>query len=152
MSSLNLLTPPTTPDDEWSDPKIGLELLSFNEYQSIEFRGRATSDCILVKVKDLIEYFNLDSQYMRTVNSHLVTCSLRDLYVQDFSSITGASNHSSLFEEYSGSFELYIKYKGIDILAHNVPVLEPFRDWLDTILGIDMLQCFEEINYDALGW
>lgn len=156
MSSLHL--PPTTPDDECPAPRFpsDLELITFdvcpNRYGVIEFRGRKTREGIRIKVNDLITRFKLNVVYMRTVAQHLVTYSLQDLYKQDFYSLSGASsNDPTLFSEYAQSYELYIKYKGIDILAHNIPKLAPFRDWLESVMDID-LHCYEDIDYDSLGW
>jgi len=160
MSFLNLLTPPTTPDDECPAPQFpcDLELITFdmcgvnNSYGAIEFRGKKTKEGLRVKVSDLITCFKLSVAYMRTVAQYLVAYSLQDLYKQDFYSISGAnSSDSTLFSEYAQSHELYIKYKGIDILAHNVPKLTPFRDWLESVMDVD-LNCYEDIDYDSLGW
>ena len=160
MSSLNLLTPPTTPDDECPAPQFPceLELITFDvygphdRYRDIEFRGRKTKDGIRVKVSDLITRFKLNIAYMRTVAQYLVAYSLQDLYKQDFYSLSGASsNDPTLFSEYAKSHELYIKYKGLNILAHNVPKLAPFRNWLESVMDVD-LHCYEEIDYDTLGW
>jgi len=164
MLSLNLLTPPTpptpptTPDDERPAPQFpcDLELITFeacgphSRYKDIEFRGRKTKDGIRVKVSDLIIRFKLNVAYMRTVAQYLVAYSLQDLYKQDFYSLSGG-NDPTLFSEYAQSHELYIKYKGLDILAHNVPKLAPFRDWLESVMDVD-LHCYEEIDYDMLGW
>lgn len=156
-SSTNLLTPPTTPDYECGKPNFGqsppLELLSFDQYQHIVFRGEKTEEGIRVKVNDLISHFKLNVAYMRTVTPYLVVYSLRDLYRRDFSSIVGSSEHddSTLFSEYAQSNELYITYKGIEILAFNVPKLMPFREWLESVLDSN-LHCYEEIDYDQLGW
>lgn len=159
MSALTLLTPPTTPDDECPAPQFpcDLELITFDacphdRYRDIEFRGKKTKEGIRVKVSDLISCFKLKTDYMRTVTQYLVTYSLQDLYKQDFYSLSGASsNDPILFSEYAQSHELYIKYKGLVILAHNVSKLTPFRDWLESVLDVD-LQCYEEIDYDSLGW
>ena len=156
MTSLNLLTPPTTPDDECPAPQLpcDLELITFgdnNSYGAGEFRGKKTREGLRVKVIDLITCFKLDAAYMRTVAQYLVLYSLQDIYRQDFYSISGANSDSTLFSEYAQSHELYIKYKGIDILAHNVPKLTPFRDWLESVMDVD-LNCYEDIDYDSLGW
>jgi len=162
MSSLNLLTPPTTPDDECPAPQFpsDLELIIFDVcgpndcYKDIEFRGRKTKEGIRVKVNNLIAHFKLNVVYMKTVAQYLVTYSLQDLYKQDFYSLSGVgSNVPNLFSDYTQSYELYIKYKGLDILAHNVPKLAPFRDWLKSVIDVDVdLYCHEKINYDSLGW
>jgi hypothetical protein len=118
----------------------------------IEFRGKKTRDGLVVKVSDLLTCFKLNVAYMRTVAQYLVVYSLQDLYKQDFYSLSGANkNDSTLFSEYAQSHELYIKYKAIDILAHNVPKMAAFRDWLESVMDID-LHCYEDINYDSLGW
>ena len=149
-STLNVLTPPTTPDEcEAPQFPCDLELVTFGVYQDIEFRGRKTKEGIRVKVSDLIARFKLNVVYMRTVARHLHAYSLRDLYRQDFYSLTGAGTNSgdpTLFSEYDQSHELYITYKGIDILAHNVPKLAPFREWLDSVMEVD-LHCYEEIDW-----
>lgn len=159
MTSLNLLTPPTTPD-EYPAPQFpcDLELIIFDacgphtRYKDIEFRGRKTKDGIRVKVRDLITCFKLNVVYIKTVAQYLVAYSLQDLYKQDFYSLSGAGgNDPTLFSEYAQSHELYIKYKGLDILALNVPKLAPFRDWLESVMDVD-LHCYEEIDYDRLGW
>lgn len=155
MSSLNLLTPPTTPD-ECSAPQFpyDIELITFDgpqdRYGAIELRGKKTREGIRVKVSDVIAFFKLNIAYMETVGPFLVMYSLQDLYTQDFYSISGASN-AHTFSKYAKSYELYIKYKGIEILAYNVPELTPFRDWLESVM-VDDLQCYEEIDYDSLGW
>jgi len=141
------LTPPTTPDDECQAPQFpcALELVTFDDvYQDIEFRGRKTKDGIKVKVADLRDRFKLSVAYMRTVGMHMSAYSLRDLYIQDYNSITGGRNSCdpSLFSEYAKTHELFISYKGIDILAHNVPRLVSFRDWLDSKI-VD-LHCYEK--------
>lgn len=158
MTSLNLLTPPTTPD-EYPAPQFpcNLELITFdvcgsnNRYEAIEFRGRKTKDGVRIKVNDLISFFKLNVEYMMTVVQYIVEYSLQDLYKQDFYSLLGVSSDATLFSEYAQSHELYIKYKGLDILAHNVPKLVPFRDWLESVMDED-LHCYEEIDYDSLGW
>ena len=153
MSSLNLLTPPTTPDDECPAPQFpcNLELIIFvtdDRYKDIEFRGKKTKDGIRIKVKDIISYFKLTFADIKTVTQHLVAYSLQDIYKQDFYSLTGESNN---FSEYTQLYELYIKYEGLDILVHNVPKLALFRDWLESVMDVD-LHCYEEIDYDGLGW
>ena len=120
MSSLNLLTPPTTPDDECPAPQFpcNLELIIFvtdDRYKDIEFRGKKTKDGIRIKVKDIISYFKLTFADIKTVTQHLVA------------------------------------YEGLDILVHNVPKLALFRDWLESVMDVD-LHCYEEIDYDGLGW
>lgn len=151
---MSLLTPPTTPDYLCDEPlftkKENLKLLVLNKYTNIEFRGELTYDGLKIKVKDIISHFNLDKNYLRTVNKYLVIYSLSDLYNQDFSSISSICD-PTLFHEYKKSYELYIQYKGLNILAFNVPELIPLRDWLETILDID-LNCYENINYDNLHW
>jgi hypothetical protein len=149
MSSLNLLTPPTTPEDECASPQFP-SLVVFDSYESISFRGGKNKESILVKVNDLLTYFKLNVDYMRTVSQYIVAYSLQDLYAQDFYNITGAGGNRDVFSEYTKSYELYIKYKGIDILAHNISKLTPFRDWLNSMM--DDLECYEEIDYDSLGW
>jgi hypothetical protein len=152
-STLNVLTPPTTPDE--CEAPCDLELVTFGGvYQDIECRGRKTKEGIRVKVNDLIDTFKLNVSYMKTVARYLSVYSLRDLYRQDFYSITGVDTNSgdpTLFSEYAQSHELYITYKGIDILARNVPKMAPFREWLDSVMEVD-LHCYEEIDYDRLGW
>ena len=66
MSTLNLLTPPNTPE-ECAAPlfPIDLELVTFGSYQDIEFRGRKTKEDIKVKVTDLIAKFKLNTAYIR---------------------------------------------------------------------------------------
>ena len=156
MSSLNLLTPPTTPNDECPAPHFPstLELITFdicpNDYRVIEFRGKKTREGIRIKVSNLISCFKFNKDYMRTVNNYLVVYSLQDLYTQDFYSLSGASD-PTLFSEYAQSHELYIKYKGIEILAHNLYKLAPFRDWLQSVIDVD-LNCNEVIDYENLGW
>jgi hypothetical protein len=149
---MSLLTPPTTPDDICEEPLFteNLKLLVLNKYTNIEFRGALTHNELKIKVEDIISHFNLDKNYLRTVNKYLVTYSLSDLYNQDFSSISSISD-PTLFHEYKKSYELYIKYKGLNILAFNVPELVPLRDWLETILDED-LNCYEKIDYDYLRW
>lgn len=157
MSSLDLLTPPTTPDDECAIPQFpsDLELITFIDSvygPHIDFRGKRTKEGIRIKVNDIISHFKLDVDYLRTVSQYIVAYSLQDLYKQDFYSISGASSSdSTLFSEYAQSYELYIKYKGIDVLAHNVPKLAPFRDWLESVMD-EYLHCYEKIDYDSLGW
>jgi hypothetical protein len=155
-----LLTPPTTPDDERSTPRFpcDFELIVFdicgpdNCYGGIELRGKMTKENIRIKVDDLISHFKLNIAYMRTVAQYLVVYSVQELYRQDLYSILGVSNNDPTFcLEYAQSHELYIKYKGLDILAHNVPKLAPFRDWLESMMDVD-LHCHEEINYDTIGW
>lgn len=151
---MSLLTPPTTPDYLCDEPlftkKENLKLLVLNKYTNIEFRGALTYDGLKIKVKDIISHFNLNKNYLRTVSKYLVTYSLSDLYNQDFSSISSICD-PTLFHEYKKSYELYIQYKGLNILAFNVPELIPLRDWLETILDID-LNCYENIDYDNLHW
>jgi hypothetical protein len=125
--------------------------VSHARYKDIEVRGRKTKEGIKIKVNDLISCFKLNVVYMSAVNRYLVTYSLQDLCKQDFYSLTGTDNGPTLFSEYAQSQELYIKYKGLDILAHNVPELAPFRDWLESVMDVD-LHCHEEIDYDTLGW
>lgn len=149
-----LLTPPTTPDEsEAPQFPCDLKLVTFGVYQDIVFRGKKTREGIKVKVNDLIAKFQLNKDYMKTVTSYLHVYSLQDIYMQDFYNLTGAGVHDdrNLFSEYAQSHELYISYKGIDILGHNVPNLAPFRDWLDSVMEED-LYCYEEIDYDGLGW
>jgi len=152
MSSFTILTPPTTPDDvPILQFPCDITLITFNAYPEIEFRGTKTREGVRLKVNDLIFHFKLKSTYMRTVAKHLVVYSLRDIYKQDFYSIAGC-NDSTLFSEYSNENELFITYKGLDILACNLPnELGSFRDWLDRELDL-YLNCYEEIDYDALGW
>jgi len=154
MSTLNLLTPPNTPE-ECAAPlfPIDLELVTFGSYQDIEFRGRKTKEDIKVKVTDLIAKFKLNTAYIRTVNQYLVVHSLRDIYRYDFNHIVGQELYGpdfDLFSDYAQTHELYIRYKGLDILAHNVPKLAPFRDWLESMMDVD-LHCYEDIDYDLLG-
>jgi hypothetical protein len=149
----NILTPPTTPDylrGEQVFHKDNLGLVVFDKYNDIEFRGEQTHEGIRVKMNDLISYFDLNIDYMKTISRHLIAYSLKDLYMEDFNNITSIDNDPTLFSEYAQSYELYITYKGIDILAYNVPNLGTFRDWLkDNVLD---LQCHEEIDYDGMGW
>lgn len=154
MSYMNLaLTPPTTPDDEspGSQFPCDLQLVTFDVYENIEFRGSKSKEGIRVKVSDLVSHFELNVAYMGTVAQYLVPYSLQELYKQDFYIITGGKNTESLFSEYGQTHELYIKYKGIDILAYNIPRLTPFRDWLESVVDLDLF-CYEKINYDHLGW
>ena len=148
MSTLNLLIPQTIEYD--------LELITFdgpnNRYWAIEFRGKKTREGLRVKLTDLISQFNLNIAYMKTVAPYLVAYSLQDLYKQDFYTISGEKNNdSSLFSEYTQQQQLFIKYKGVDILAHNVPNLAPFRNWLENVMDVN-LNCYEKIDYDSLGW
>ncbi len=152
---MNILTPPTTPPttpDGCDGQSPLLDLITFGRYSEIEFRGVKTEEGIKIKVVDLLTYFKLNIAYMRTVVPYLVSYSLSDLYRHDFYNITGVCDSHrdpTLFSDYADSHELYIMYKGLVILAHNIPVLSPFRDWLDSVLEID-LKCYEKINYDDI--
>ncbi len=151
-----LLTPPPPPPPSPVAPQFpdDLELIDVShDRYNIMFRGKKTKEDIKIKVNDLISCFKLNVVYMSTVNQYLVTYSLQDLCKQDFYSLTGTDNSPTLFSEYAQSqeLELYIKYKGLDILAHNVPELAPFRDWLESEMDVD-LYCHEKIDYDTLGW
>lgn len=169
MSTLNLLTPPASPDlltppsspEELAPaappppPPVGpqpdLELIDVSHagYRDIEFRGRKTKEDIKIKVKDIVSCFNLNVD-VSAVDQYLVRYSLHDLCKQDLYSLTGTDDSPTVFSEYAQPQELYIKYEGLDILAHNVPKLAPFRDWLESVI-VD-LHCHEKIDYDALGW
>jgi hypothetical protein len=158
MTSFNLLTPPTTPPTtpdgkELKFPEC-LDLIIFDQYQDIEIRGTKTIDGIKVKVSNLLTKFKLNISYMRTVTPYLVAYTLRELYTQDFCNITESElfDQQEIFSEYENSYELYIKYKGIEVLAHNVPDIMPFKDWLDTVIDTMDLHCHENIDYDKLNW
>jgi hypothetical protein len=158
----NVLTPPTTPDECSTFPQfpsdtpgksviIDLTLVTFDAYPQIEFRGRKTEEGILVKAADLMSAFELSADYLRTIKRYLAIYSLKDLYSQDFNSITGVTDDGEQFSEYAQSHELFIKYKGIEILSYNVPILNTFKQWLDSVMEFD-LYCYEQVPYDELKW
>jgi hypothetical protein len=149
MSSFNHpLTPPTTPEYNGD-----LNIIVFDKFQNIEFRGEKTHEGLKIKTSDLVSQFNLNPIYLRTVAQHLIVIPLRSIYMNDFNNIFDftVTSEQNLFSEFEDSNELFITFKGLNILAHNVESLVLIRDWLDTVLEDD-LKCNESIDYNALGW
>jgi hypothetical protein len=149
MSSFNHpLTPPVTP--EYKDD---LNIIVFDKFQNVEFRGEKTHEGLKIKTFDLVSQFNLNPIYLKTVPKHLLVIPLRAIYMNDFNNIFDftVTSEQDLFSEFEEANELFITFRGLNILAHNVESLVPLRDWLDTVLE-DELKCSESIDYDALGW
>ncbi len=130
---------------------LELELVIFKEFDNIELRGTKNENGLLIRLIDLVRYYNVPISYLKIVSAHLKSYSLQDIYTTDYQNINQGNYEVNIFPHYSKKHQLFITFKGLDILACNLPRVKPFRDWLKNKLEMD-LNCYEIIDYDNLGW